>query len=783
MRYIFSILLCVILQTGFSQIYKTVGISYTNGTPTYTPAKAGSALALDTVTWRYYTWNGTTWISDGFRVQTISGCSAPAYTPTKFQSLVVINACNDAQGGPEIYKWSGSVWEKSGGTAYTAGTGIAISGGNVISSTITQADGSETKINVGAGLSKSGSGTTGSPYVLTNTAPNTPDSTFALINGQYPGKTPNSNVYRSGKSGFGTTDTTAQVNVRPKNPNGSVLTYSHNYTTPPRSAFLGPTWVNGSVYKHSRIDLNNMKFNHFPAFKYGTWTEDYSIDSTTNLPLGPGNSIRNWGFNQDGAEPTLSRWYWSTEQNYYLGGHVPSWEYHLEVFDTLTRQIRPFLLNGFHNGTFYGAGFYVNNFYVKKARDGREALNIDIDAGLWRTQLPYSFRIANDTTVGPIIERLSIGRFHNILNFNTNRSVEVGDSNGIVLTNKIRFRALSSTPTFYAQTGNIYFDSLKLTIITNDVNSRYEVVKNVGNANTMEHCFDGNSYYMERNSGALRPVSYDLRSPTYSLSLAQNGDFAVGPEFNATNWSAKFRVFDNASPTRVLVRLDNSEGSKSIYAHNTPSSLGGIDGSICITNGVLYGKYLAAWNKYLLLNDASGAIGGQVLTWDAGTGRWAPATPAASVVIADFYTDVSNTGTSETDLYSHTVAANSITANGMKIIASFAFTLNDLTATNQIRVSFAGTNIANTGALTVSATGGGKADVLIIRSGTTTARAVVNISTPGASTAIYTSQTDLTGLDFTATNILKITGQAAGATGGTGDITAKLGTIERKLQQ
>jgi len=110
MKYIFSILLYVTLQTGFSQIIKTVGYSYTNGTPTYTPAKAGSALALDTVTWRYYTWNGSTWLSDGYRVQTISGCSAPAYTPTKFQSVLVINACTAGQGGPELYFWTGSVW-------------------------------------------------------------------------------------------------------------------------------------------------------------------------------------------------------------------------------------------------------------------------------------------------------------------------------------------------------------------------------------------------------------------------------------------------------------------------------------------------------------------------------------------------------------------------------------------------------------------------------------------------------------------------------------------------
>jgi len=233
MKYIFSILLCLSLQTGFSQIIKTVGISYTSGTPTYTPSKAGSALALDTVTWRYYTWNGSTWLSDGYRIQTISGCSAPAYTPTKFQSYLVINACTVMQGAPELYFWTGSAWlQINEGQTYTAGTGVAISGGNVISntgdlsvtnelntslsvsgsnlqivdaggtltvpvsgiapvqavsagtgisisgtttrtitSTITQADGSETKISAGSGISKTGTGTTGDPYTITNSSP------------------------------------------------------------------------------------------------------------------------------------------------------------------------------------------------------------------------------------------------------------------------------------------------------------------------------------------------------------------------------------------------------------------------------------------------------------------------------------------------------------------------------------------------------------------------------------------------------------------------------------
>ena len=48
------------------------------------------------------------------------------------------------------------------------GAGLALTGGT-ISSTITQADGSETKINAGTDISVTGSGTTGSPYVISST--------------------------------------------------------------------------------------------------------------------------------------------------------------------------------------------------------------------------------------------------------------------------------------------------------------------------------------------------------------------------------------------------------------------------------------------------------------------------------------------------------------------------------------------------------------------------------------------------------------------------------------
>lgn len=146
-------------------------------------------------------------------------------------------------------------------------------------------------------------------------------------------------------------------------------------------------------------------------------------------------------------------------------------------------------------------------------------------------------------------------------------------------------------------------------------------------------------------------------------------------------------------------------------------------------------------------------------------------------VIADFYTDVSNSGTSETDLYTYTTKANTLAVVGEKIECWYSGLFTDLTATSQLQIYFGGILLANTGALTVSATGGWSANVLIIRTGASTARSVVTINTPGASTALYTSQTDLTGLTFSNTQIIKITGTAGGASPNTGDIVAKLGSI------
>jgi len=129
------ILFCLIILSApcFAQtVTKTVGIVYTAGAPTHVPAaKVGSQVAIDTVAWTWYEYNGSAWVASGDKIQSISGCSAPNYTPTKYQSRLVINACNAGQGGPKLYQYSGSAWLClncfSGPNIY-AGSGITLSG-------------------------------------------------------------------------------------------------------------------------------------------------------------------------------------------------------------------------------------------------------------------------------------------------------------------------------------------------------------------------------------------------------------------------------------------------------------------------------------------------------------------------------------------------------------------------------------------------------------------------------------------------------------------------------
>ena len=136
MRLLFLSIFLIVNLLGAKDCKAQTGtFIWTNGAPTTNPGASGARFAVDRATFRWYEWvSGTTWIGSGDRIQQISGCSAPNYTPGIHNSFVVVNSCTN----PEIYIWNGTEWAippSGGGATYTPGSGIAISGINVISNT------------------------------------------------------------------------------------------------------------------------------------------------------------------------------------------------------------------------------------------------------------------------------------------------------------------------------------------------------------------------------------------------------------------------------------------------------------------------------------------------------------------------------------------------------------------------------------------------------------------------------------------------------------------------
>ena len=132
MRYlVFIIALFAALQTNAqNNIVYGAGINYTNGAPTFTPPVRTSRVAIDTVTGKWYHFNTPGgWQLIGNTIEEIAGCTAPAYTPGKGDSKVVINNCSPQ---PELYFWNGSAWVLVGGGSVYAGEGIRIQNDTII---------------------------------------------------------------------------------------------------------------------------------------------------------------------------------------------------------------------------------------------------------------------------------------------------------------------------------------------------------------------------------------------------------------------------------------------------------------------------------------------------------------------------------------------------------------------------------------------------------------------------------------------------------------------------
>jgi hypothetical protein len=144
------------------------------------------------------------------------------------------------------------------------------------------------------------------------------------------------------------------------------------------------------------------------------------------------------------------------------------------------------------------------------------------------------------------------------------------------------------------------------------------------------------------------------------------------------------------------------------------------------------------------------------------------AVSSSTSLLTSFYSDVTST-TSAADAYSYTVAANSLTTNGQYLDCVYT-ALQTGGAINTIIITFGGQTVYNNSANNLL-TGTDPIGFKILRSGTTTARCQIYYLTTSGFVS-YSTQ-DLTGVDFTTTNIIKASISSATA----GTLTMKSGTI------
>lgn len=255
---------------------------------------------------------------------------------------------------------------------------------------------------------------------------------------------------------------------------------------------------------------------------------------------------------------------------------------------------------------------------------------------------------------------------------------------------------------------------------------------------------------LQNAAGALVTAFYETVSLTtatggseaadYTLSLIVGGVLKQALKITSAGMfqlRGKFSLYNNAAPTDGQVLIGNTAGGTFDASTLTPGA------GISVTN-------------------AGGAI--------TVSGSVAP--------LFDHFADAGNTSTTETDLYSDTIAAGQLGTNGDKLQVEYGgLFVSSATATREVRIYFGGSVIFDSGALTLSLSSAWTIYAMIIRKDAATIRYMISMTTEGAALAAYTASGELGGLTLSGTNILKITGQAGGVGAATNDVVAKLGDV------
>lgn len=140
--------------------------------------------------------------------------------------------------------------------------------------------------------------------------------------------------------------------------------------------------------------------------------------------------------------------------------------------------------------------------------------------------------------------------------------------------------------------------------------------------------------------------------------------------------------------------------------------------------------------------------------------------------VKDFASSLANSGTSETNLFLHTIPGSTFSATGAKVEGYVALNYAATANNKRIRIYFGSTVIYDSQNQAINS-GTGLVTFRVMATGSVTARAAC---TWNASVTLKAdcSQVDVGSLDFASGIVIKVTGQG----GASGDITAKLGSIQ-----
>lgn len=180
-------------------------------------------------------------------------------------------------------------------------------------------------------------------------------------------------------------------------------------------------------------------------------------------------------------------------------------------------------------------------------------------------------------------------------------------------------------------------------------------------------------------------------------------------------------------------------------------------------------------------NDTADALTEIVAEVNTISGDLATLDARSPYCLFDHYANVGNVGTGEDDLYSDTLPAGLLASNGDKIELVYALSwAASATASRRVRVYFGGQVAVDTTAYVSTFGGTVGIRVLIQRVSSSVVRAMVTGSFPALSSVstlplAAASYIEITGLTLANTQVVKITGEAAGTGAATDDIIARQG--------